>query len=171
MRFVKPLDEKLVMALAARIGPSSRSKRTIMGGAGSGVGELLASQGVQLPLPRISAYPTASSNMVHDTCLASAGLAPRARREYRGLVACILRSGFVRCAAPDIGDPSSLFLKRILDLLSGERLRTLRRRQDRGGTEEIMRHTSYSLRVTLTFACSKPPPALPHRSSEGRSAR
>src|ERR1700731_1261915 len=35
----------------------------------------------------------------------------------------------------------SLLLKRILELLSGESLRILRCRQDRSGTEEIMRHT------------------------------
>src|SRR5258706_15116025 len=91
----------------------------------------------------MSAYPTASSNMVPGTPVwrRRASPPPGSPRISRTGGPCILRSGFVRCAAPDIGDPSSLFLKRILDLLSGERLRTLRRRQDRGGTEEIMRHT------------------------------
>src|SRR6202049_1961855 len=48
MRFVKPLDEKLVMALAARHRAIiTIEENAIMGGAGSGVSELLTSQGVQ----------------------------------------------------------------------------------------------------------------------------
>ncbi len=51
MRFVKPLDENLVIALAAR----HRAIVTIeenatLGGAGSAIGELLASVGLQVPL-------------------------------------------------------------------------------------------------------------------------
>ena len=36
--------------------------------------------------------------------------------------------------------PCPLFLERILELLNGKRLRRLRCRQDRSGTEEFMRH-------------------------------
>ena len=51
MRFVKPLDAPLVMALAeAHDALVTVEENVVGGGAGSGVGELLAASGVQIPL-------------------------------------------------------------------------------------------------------------------------
>jgi 1-deoxy-D-xylulose-5-phosphate synthase len=75
MRFVKPLDEKLVLALAARHRAIiTIEENAIMGGAGSGVGELLAANGVHLPLHHIGIPDRFIEHGSRDTCLASAGL-------------------------------------------------------------------------------------------------
>jgi 1-deoxy-D-xylulose-5-phosphate synthase len=84
MRFVKPLDEKLVMALAARHRAIiTIEENAIIGGAGSGVGELLASQGVQLPLLHIGIPDRFIEHGSRDTCLAAAGL------DHAGLTASV----------------------------------------------------------------------------------
>jgi 1-deoxy-D-xylulose-5-phosphate synthase len=75
MRFVKPLDEDLVMALAAR----HRAFVTIeenatQGGAGSAVGELLASDGVQMPLLQLGIPDRFIEHGSRESCLAAAGL-------------------------------------------------------------------------------------------------
>jgi 1-deoxy-D-xylulose-5-phosphate synthase len=75
MRFVKPLDEDLVVSLAAR----HRALVTIeenatQGGAGSAVGELLASEGVQLPLLQLGIPDRFIEHGSRDGCLAAAGL-------------------------------------------------------------------------------------------------
>jgi 1-deoxy-D-xylulose-5-phosphate synthase len=75
MRFVKPLDEKLVMNIAGRHRAIiTIEENAIIGGAGSGVGELLASQGVQLPLLHIGIPDRFVEHGSRDTCLAAAGL-------------------------------------------------------------------------------------------------
>jgi 1-deoxy-D-xylulose-5-phosphate synthase len=75
MRFVKPLDEKLVMALAARHRALiTIEENAIIGGAGAGVGELLAANGVQLPLLHIGIPDRFIEHGSRDTCLAAAGL-------------------------------------------------------------------------------------------------
>jgi 1-deoxy-D-xylulose-5-phosphate synthase len=77
MRFVKPLDERLVMSLAARHRAIiTIEENAIMGGAGSAVGELLVSQGVQLPLFHIGIPDRFIEHGSRDTCLAAAGLDP-----------------------------------------------------------------------------------------------
>src|SRR6201987_3544693 len=51
MRFIKPLDEDLIVALAARHRALvTIEENVVLGGAGSAVGEVLASEGLQLPL-------------------------------------------------------------------------------------------------------------------------
>jgi 1-deoxy-D-xylulose-5-phosphate synthase len=75
MRFVKPLDEDLVVSLAAR----HRALVTIeenatQGGAGSAVGELLASEGLQLPLLQLGIPDRFIEHGSRDGCLAAAGL-------------------------------------------------------------------------------------------------
>jgi 1-deoxy-D-xylulose-5-phosphate synthase len=75
MRFVKPLDEDLILALAAR----HRAFVTIeenatQGGAGSAVGELLASEGVQIPLLQLGIPDRFIEHGSRDSCLAAAGL-------------------------------------------------------------------------------------------------
>jgi 1-deoxy-D-xylulose-5-phosphate synthase len=75
MRFVKPLDEKLVVSLAKRHRAIiTIEENAIIGGAGSGIGELLAAAGVQLPLLHIGIPDRAIEHGTRDTCLARAGL-------------------------------------------------------------------------------------------------
>src|SRR5712664_4103546 len=84
MRFVKPLDEKLVMSLAARHRAIiTIEENAIIGGAGSGVGEVLASQGVQSPLHHIGIPDRFIEHGSRDTCLAAAGL------DHAGLTASV----------------------------------------------------------------------------------
>ncbi|HEX3914355.1 MAG TPA: 1-deoxy-D-xylulose-5-phosphate synthase [Steroidobacteraceae bacterium] len=75
MRFVKPLDEKMIVAIAAR----HRAIITIeenaaIGGAGAGVGELLTAAGLQLPMLHIGIPDRFIEHGTRDTCLAHAGL-------------------------------------------------------------------------------------------------
>jgi 1-deoxy-D-xylulose-5-phosphate synthase len=86
MRFVKPLDEDLVIALAQR----HRALVTIeenatQGGAGSAIGELLASEGLQLPLLQLGIPDRFIEHGSRDGCLAAAGL------DAAGLTASIER--------------------------------------------------------------------------------
>ena len=75
MRFVKPLDETLVMSIAARHRAIiTIEENAVMGGAGSAVGELFASEGVSLPLRHIGIPDRFIEHGSRDTCLASAGL-------------------------------------------------------------------------------------------------
>jgi 1-deoxy-D-xylulose-5-phosphate synthase len=75
MRFVKPLDEDLVVTLAAR----HRALVTVeenatLGGAGSAVGELLAAEGLQLPLLQLGIPDRFIEHGSREGCLAAAGL-------------------------------------------------------------------------------------------------
>jgi 1-deoxy-D-xylulose-5-phosphate synthase len=86
MRFVKPLDEDLVISVAAR----HRALITIeenatLGGAGSAVGELLASEGLQVPLLQIGIPDRFIEHGSRDSCLAAAGL------DLAGLTASVER--------------------------------------------------------------------------------
>jgi 1-deoxy-D-xylulose-5-phosphate synthase len=75
MRFVKPLDEKMVLGVAERHqAVITIEENAIMGGAGSGVGELLAGAGVQLPLLHIGIPDKFIEHGTRDTCLSRAGL-------------------------------------------------------------------------------------------------
>jgi 1-deoxy-D-xylulose-5-phosphate synthase len=75
MRFIKPLDEKLVTSLAARHQALiTIEENAVMGSAGSAVGELLASNGVQIPLLHIGIPDRFIEHGSRDTCLAAAGL-------------------------------------------------------------------------------------------------
>jgi 1-deoxy-D-xylulose-5-phosphate synthase len=75
MRFIKPLDEELVVALARR----HRAFVTIEenathGGAGSAVGELLAAEGLLLPLLQLGIPDRFIEHGSREGCLAAAGL-------------------------------------------------------------------------------------------------
>jgi 1-deoxy-D-xylulose-5-phosphate synthase len=75
MRFIKPLDEELIVAVAAR----HRALITIeenatLGGAGSAVGELLGAEGLQLPLLQLGIPDRFIEHGSREGCLASAGL-------------------------------------------------------------------------------------------------
>jgi 1-deoxy-D-xylulose-5-phosphate synthase len=86
MRFVKPLDEKLVLTLAARHRAIvTIEENAIIGGAGAGVGELLAAHGVQLPLLHIGIPDRFIEHGSRETCLAAAGL------DLAGLTAAVDR--------------------------------------------------------------------------------
>jgi 1-deoxy-D-xylulose-5-phosphate synthase len=75
MRFVKPLDEKMVVAIAERHQAIiTIEENAIMGGAGAGVGELLAAAAIQLPLLHIGIPDTFIEHGTRDTCLGRAGL-------------------------------------------------------------------------------------------------
>ena len=75
MRFVKPLDEKLVTALAARHRAIiTIEENAITGGAGSAVSEVLAAAGVQLPMLHLGIPDHLIEHGSRETCLAAAGL-------------------------------------------------------------------------------------------------
>jgi 1-deoxy-D-xylulose-5-phosphate synthase len=75
MRFVKPLDEELVVALAARHRALvTIEENAIQGGAGSAVGELLSAEGVQVPLLQLGIPDRFIEHGSRDSCLAAAGL-------------------------------------------------------------------------------------------------
>jgi 1-deoxy-D-xylulose-5-phosphate synthase len=86
MRFVKPLDADLIISLAAR----HRAIVTIeenarLGGAGSGVAELLAEEGLELPLLQLGIPDRFIEHGSRDSCLAAAGL------DLAGLTASVER--------------------------------------------------------------------------------
>jgi 1-deoxy-D-xylulose-5-phosphate synthase len=86
MRFVKPLDEDLVTAIAARHRALvTIEENAIIGGAGSGVCELLAAEGLQRPLLQLGIPDQFIAHGTRETCLAAAGL------DLAGLTASIER--------------------------------------------------------------------------------
>src|SRR5580692_594769 len=75
MRFVKPLDEDLVTSIAARHRAIiTIEENAIIGGAGSGVSEVLASAGLQLPTLHIGIPDRFIEHGTRETCLTRAGL-------------------------------------------------------------------------------------------------
>jgi 1-deoxy-D-xylulose-5-phosphate synthase len=75
MRFVKPLDEKMIVSIAARHRAIiTIEENAIIGGAGAGVSELLAVAGLQLPTLHIGIPDRFIEHGTRETCLARAGL-------------------------------------------------------------------------------------------------
>jgi 1-deoxy-D-xylulose-5-phosphate synthase len=75
MRFIKPLDEELIIEIAKRHRAIvTIEENAVMGGAGSAVGEVLAARGVHLPLLQIGIPDRFIEHGSRDTCLAAAGL-------------------------------------------------------------------------------------------------
>jgi 1-deoxy-D-xylulose-5-phosphate synthase len=75
MRFVKPLDEALVLKIAARHRALiTLEENVVAGGAGSAIGELLAAEGVAMPLMHIGIPDRFIEHGSRDDCLANAGL-------------------------------------------------------------------------------------------------
>jgi 1-deoxy-D-xylulose-5-phosphate synthase len=76
MRFVKPLDRDLVTALCARHQAVvvTIEENAVAGGAGSAVGELLRSEGLQIPLLQIGIPDRFIEHGSREACLAAAGL-------------------------------------------------------------------------------------------------
>jgi len=75
MRFVKPLDRDLLTAMCARHEALvTIEENAVAGGAGSAVGELLKSAGLQIPLLQIGIPDRFIEHGSRETCLAAAGL-------------------------------------------------------------------------------------------------
>jgi 1-deoxy-D-xylulose-5-phosphate synthase len=75
MRFIKPLDQELLIGIAGRHRAIvTIEENAVMGGAGSAVGEALAAHGVQLPLLHLGIPDRFVEHGSRDTCLAAAGL-------------------------------------------------------------------------------------------------
>ena len=86
MRFVKPLDEGMVVSIASRHGAIiTIEENAIMGGAGSAVGEALAAHGMQVPLLHLGIPDKFVEHGSRDSCLAAAGL------DLAGLTAAVDR--------------------------------------------------------------------------------
>ncbi|MBX3507014.1 MAG: 1-deoxy-D-xylulose-5-phosphate synthase, partial [Parvibaculum sp.] len=75
MRFIKPLDEKLVLELArSHAAIVTVEDNAIMGGAGAGIGELLAAHGITLPLLHLGLADTYLEHASREELLAESGL-------------------------------------------------------------------------------------------------
>ena len=75
MRFIKPLDEELVLQMAARHQAIVTLEENVTaGGAGSAIGELLAAEGVAMPLMHIGIPDRFVEHGSREDCLAAAGL-------------------------------------------------------------------------------------------------
>jgi len=75
MRFVKPLDDDLVLKIAARHSAIVTLEENVTaGGAGSAIGELLAAEGVAMPLMHIGIPDRFIEHGSREDCLAAAGL-------------------------------------------------------------------------------------------------
>ncbi len=75
MRFVKPLDDDLIIAIANRHRALiTVEENAVAGGAGSGVAELLASEGLQVPLLQLGIPDRFIEHGSRESCLAAAGI-------------------------------------------------------------------------------------------------
>jgi 1-deoxy-D-xylulose-5-phosphate synthase len=75
MRFVKPLDESLVLALArSHEAFVTLEDNVVAGGAGSAVGELLAAHGIEIPLLQLGLPDAFLEHATREELLAEAGL-------------------------------------------------------------------------------------------------
>ena len=75
MRFVKPLDEELIVTVAARHQALvTIEENAVQGGAGSAVGELLAAEGLAVPLLQLGIPDRFIEHGSREGCLVAAGL-------------------------------------------------------------------------------------------------
>jgi len=75
MRFVKPLDESLILELAAQHDILvTIEENSIVGGAGSAVSELLSARGLDTPVLRLGLPDRPIEHGTRDQCLQEAGL-------------------------------------------------------------------------------------------------
>ncbi len=75
MRFVKPLDRELLLELArGHDGLVTLEDNAIMGGAGSGVAELLAAEGMEVPMLHLGLPDAYLDHASREDLLAQAGL-------------------------------------------------------------------------------------------------
>jgi len=86
MRFVKPLDRELILELArTHDGFVTIEDNAIMGGAGSGVAELLAAEGITLPIEHLGLPDSYLEHASREDLLAEAGV------DAAGIRSAILR--------------------------------------------------------------------------------
>ncbi|PJK07571.1 1-deoxy-D-xylulose-5-phosphate synthase [Lysobacteraceae bacterium NML95-0200] len=86
MRFIKPLDKALILQLAqSHQGFVTLEDNVIAGGAGSGVAELLAAEGITLPILHLGLPDAFQQHASREDLLAEAGL------DIAGIRAAILR--------------------------------------------------------------------------------
>jgi len=101
MRFVKPLDESLILELAATHGLLvTVEENAIAGGAGSGVSELLAARGARVPCLHLGLPDRFLDQASHEEQLAACGLdaagieaAARATMGDRGAMGAVSGKG------------------------------------------------------------------------------
>ncbi|HKT72861.1 MAG TPA: 1-deoxy-D-xylulose-5-phosphate synthase [Steroidobacteraceae bacterium] len=75
MRFIKPLDEDLILSVASRHRAIvTIEENSTIGGAGCGVAELLAAESLQIPLLQLGIPDRFIEHGSRETCLAHAGL-------------------------------------------------------------------------------------------------
>jgi 1-deoxy-D-xylulose-5-phosphate synthase len=75
MRFVKPIDQEMIVDVASRHRAIvTIEENAVMGGAGSAVGEVLAAHGVSLPALHLGIPDRFIEHGSRETCLAAAGL-------------------------------------------------------------------------------------------------
>jgi 1-deoxy-D-xylulose-5-phosphate synthase len=75
MRFIKPIDQAMIVEVASRHRAIvTIEENAVMGGAGSAVAEVLALQGYALPLLQLGIPDRFIEHGSRDTCLAAAGL-------------------------------------------------------------------------------------------------
>jgi len=75
MRFIKPLDEELIISIATRHRAIvTIEENAIMGGAGSGISEVLAANGSLLPTLHVGIPDRFIEHGTRETCLVAAGL-------------------------------------------------------------------------------------------------
>jgi 1-deoxy-D-xylulose-5-phosphate synthase len=75
MRFIKPIDEALILAIArAHAAVVTIEENAVQGGAGSAVAEVLAAEGVSVPLMQIGIPDRFIEHGSRESCLAAAGL-------------------------------------------------------------------------------------------------
>jgi 1-deoxy-D-xylulose-5-phosphate synthase len=87
MRFVKPLDKDAILSAAARHSSLiTVEENAIAGGAGSGVNELLAAEGVSATIINVGLDDTFIQHGTREECLHQAGL------DSEGIMAKIIRS-------------------------------------------------------------------------------
>jgi 1-deoxy-D-xylulose-5-phosphate synthase len=86
MRFVKPLDRELVLQLAqSHEGFATVEDNVVAGGAGSGVAELLAAEGIAMPMLHLGLPDAFQHHASREQLLAEAGL------DAAGIRASLLR--------------------------------------------------------------------------------
>jgi 1-deoxy-D-xylulose-5-phosphate synthase len=75
MRFVKPLDRMLLLELArTHAGLVTLEDNAVMGGAGSAIAELLAAEGIALPIQHLGLPDSWLEHASREQVLAAAGL-------------------------------------------------------------------------------------------------
>src|SRR5690606_24117741 len=95
MRFIKPLDRDLLLELArSHEGFVTLEDNVVAGGAGSGVAELLASEGLALPMLHLGLPDAFQHHASREDLLAEAGL------DAAGIRAALLKRW------PDMAKPS-----------------------------------------------------------------